>query len=335
MPNVSRQDLNALLEEGHEHERLDYKEMFKPDEKRSWVELAKDVGAMLIEGGHLVFGVDGNGRPTGNFTADQSRKLDEATVRSKLRRWIPDPFEVSTAIHEINGHIVSLMYITPHPDGFCIFKEDGVFEDNSIIFRKGEVFSRHGSASERWQQLDIIKIKRNLLKRQESIDLAHVYKLAIPRTMNIAGAANELVSSLIRHFDPPCDEGVLAKLTEEYLANLCAQVNPKTKGPMINRVDFSNGHVFGTWLDFFRNCRQRSKTFTADMDVYSRFLEPIHISLLAQVEQCSYFRMLDNMGDLVLTVPDFSSFSSSIWEYWCLTRELKEYAEAKKLEWNM
>jgi hypothetical protein len=63
-PNVTKDKLLQLLEEGAESQTLDFKETCDLSSKEDLVEVAKDVGAMQVDGGFIVVGVDSQGRPT-------------------------------------------------------------------------------------------------------------------------------------------------------------------------------------------------------------------------------------------------------------------------------
>ena len=58
--------LAALLGLQSEHDWLDYKRQCDLSTTRGVVELAKDVGAMMISGGYILIGADDNGRPAGD-----------------------------------------------------------------------------------------------------------------------------------------------------------------------------------------------------------------------------------------------------------------------------
>ena len=83
--------------------------------------------------------------------ADEDRqKYDEANLRAKLAKYLPQPFELRTAVHTINDCTFVIIRIPPRPDGFCVFAADGTHEKNGkevFVFRKGEVFARHGTAT--------------------------------------------------------------------------------------------------------------------------------------------------------------------------------------------
>jgi hypothetical protein len=83
-PNVTKDKLVQLLDEGAESETLDFKETCDLSSKSDQVETAKDTGAMQVDGGFFVIGSDSQGRPTGRFTDAQAKLFDEATLRAKL-----------------------------------------------------------------------------------------------------------------------------------------------------------------------------------------------------------------------------------------------------------
>lgn len=172
-PVVTREKLGQLLDEQHESETLDYKATCDLRERRDIVELAKDVGAMQVDGGFIVVGADDRGNPTGQLTEEQARLLDEATVRAKLDAYIPEPYDLRVAVHDVEGSLCGVIYVGPNPRGWCIFKRDGIYERangrQETIFRAGDVFARHGSASERWRQEDIDRVVRRLIEREREV----------------------------------------------------------------------------------------------------------------------------------------------------------------------
>jgi hypothetical protein len=158
-PVVSEEKLRVLLAEQHESTSLDYKREADLSIKRTAVELAKDVAAMQVEGGFIVVGADDHGHPTGLVTPADASLFDEARLRSKLRRWLPEPFGILTASHVIDGNLMVLIYVEPNPAGWVVMADDGRYDNNQpLVFRRGDVFVRHGTASELWNQTDIDRI---------------------------------------------------------------------------------------------------------------------------------------------------------------------------------
>ena len=161
---VGFEALDTLLTIQSELDWLDYKQQCDLSSKRGVVEFAKDVGAMMITGGYIVIGADDNGRASGSV--EHRQLFDPAIIHAKLARFLPRPFEIRCATHYRDGQYYVIIYVAPHPDGFCIFENDGGYGEGktqAIIFRAGDVFARHGTRSERWNQRDIEGIKQRLM----------------------------------------------------------------------------------------------------------------------------------------------------------------------------
>lgn len=157
-----------LLAEQHESTTLDYKREADLGDKRTAVELAKDVAAMQVEGGFIVVGADDRGHPTGLVTKPHGSLFDEARLRSKLTKWIPEPLELLSAVHEIDGNLMVIVYVGPNPAGFVVMADDGRYDnDRPLVFRRGDVFVRHGTASEIWNQADIERIIGRRVAREK------------------------------------------------------------------------------------------------------------------------------------------------------------------------
>lgn len=162
--SVSVEALANLLAVQAERDWLDYKQQCDLSTARDVIELAKDVGAMVITGGYVVVGADDGGRPSGDV--QRPELFDAATVHAKLAKYLPKPLEVRSATHRYQGQCYAVLYVAPHQDGFCVFEREGTYQDpggqRQTVFRPGDVFARHGTRSERWQQNDIVVIKRQL-----------------------------------------------------------------------------------------------------------------------------------------------------------------------------
>ena len=144
-PNVTKDKLLQLLDEGAESETLDFKETCDFSSKDDRVEAAKDVGAMQVDGGFIVVGADSQGRPIGRFTEAQAKLFDEATLRAKLTKWIPEPFALKVGVHHHSGNLFAVVYVGPNPKGCCIFQADGQYLKNGkevTVFRSGAALLR-------------------------------------------------------------------------------------------------------------------------------------------------------------------------------------------------
>lgn len=163
--------LAELLGEQHEYEGLDYKSGADLGLQRDLVELIKDMGAMSAEGGYIVVGADNDGTPVGIASSTVRRDFDEARLRGRVRRYLPD-IVLRSAVHDIDGLTLAVIWVGPHPDGFAIFATDGQFEAENgqqiTVFREGDVFIRRGSSSLRLGYQDMVRLRQRFVEQERT-----------------------------------------------------------------------------------------------------------------------------------------------------------------------
>jgi len=172
-PILTEEKLRSLLAEKHEQSYLDYKRSHNLALRRDNVELAKDVAAMQSEsaGRYLVVGADDLGAPVPDLTPQLAKHFDEATLRPKLAGYLAEPFTIRCALHDIDGSAIALVYVGPSEHGWCIFQAAGEYEDaagkKKIVFRESDVFVRHGTSSERWNDSDRQRLISQIVARHK------------------------------------------------------------------------------------------------------------------------------------------------------------------------
>lgn len=180
---VSRDRVLQLLDHG-EGDELDFKADCNLRNRQAIVALAKHVGAFSAAGGHLIIGVREDGSPAGRLTRDAAALFDEATLRSKLApQYLPETISLTTAVHDVEGVPVVIVYVTAHPNGFVVMQRDGDYEDaaghQQKAFRAGDVYVRRGSASRVWNHEEAeaalnraVTLRREVWRTQLREDLA-------------------------------------------------------------------------------------------------------------------------------------------------------------------
>jgi hypothetical protein len=169
---VSLERLRQLLDQG-EGVDLDFKQACDLTERSELVAITKDIAAFSTTGGHIVVGVNEDGTPSGRFTAGDARLFDEATLRGKVApRYLPDTISITTAVHEIDGEVVAVIFVAAHPNGFVVMQADGDYTRPSNKpaqeFRAGDVFVRRGSSSIRWNHEEAdAALERAMVARKE------------------------------------------------------------------------------------------------------------------------------------------------------------------------
>ncbi len=163
--------LAELLGEQHEYEGLDYKSGADLGVQRDLVELTKDLGAMSAEGGYIVVGADDDGTPVGIDGATVPRDFDEARLRGRVRRYLPD-IHLRSAVHDVDGLTLAVIWVGQHPDGFTIFATDGQYESDNrqqvAVFREGDVFIRRGLSSLRVGHQDMVRLRQRFVEQERT-----------------------------------------------------------------------------------------------------------------------------------------------------------------------
>ncbi len=166
---LNEETLIGLLNEGTERPGLDYKRSCDLNRAADRVELAKDFGAMQIRGGYIVIGADDNGRPTSEVTDAHARLFDQATLQSKLGKYLAEGFDIRSTALTLDGQRFGLICVLPHRAGFAPFRAAGNYERDGCqqqAFRAGDVFARHGTSSEPWNAEDVRDVREEI-RRQE------------------------------------------------------------------------------------------------------------------------------------------------------------------------
>jgi hypothetical protein len=162
-PVLTEEKLRLLLDDQHEQSCLDYKRMLDLSETRHVVELAKDVAAMQSE-------------ESGGY---------------------------------IDGNNVVLIYVGASQQGWCIFACDGEYAEEAYkdganikrkvtVFRVGDVFVRHGTASERWQDSDQRRLIQRVVSRRKE-----AWRVEFRNELAALGESRE-TSLLLRLTPGPC-----------------------------------------------------------------------------------------------------------------------------------
>lgn len=213
-PDVSEDNLRRLLGIGVESATLDFKSTFDPSNTDELLEIVKDVAAMQIDGGYLVIGADDNGKPVGSFTETQLKQFEQANLRAKLRKYLSEPLDLLVKSHRIDSHDLVLIYVGPSTNVFAIIARDGNNSKGRTVFQPGDVFARHGTASERWNYHDIARIKVRLVENERERWL-HEATAAITASMTTPEAnavANGPVGTLAWELDADTFRGAVLEL---------------------------------------------------------------------------------------------------------------------------
>jgi hypothetical protein len=91
---------------------------------------------------------------------------------------------------------VALVYVGPAEHGWAVFKADGEYEvaakgqsKRITLFKMGDVFVRHGTASERWQQNDVLRLVGQIVARRKEVWGAEIREQLTAASLGLSAQA--------------------------------------------------------------------------------------------------------------------------------------------------
>ncbi|MEV6929404.1 ATP-binding protein [Dactylosporangium sp. NPDC051485] len=202
-PVLTEEKLRSLLHTGGEQAELDFKRSSDLSLTYDVVALVKDVAAMLSNelGGYIIIGAADDGTPVPDLTARHLELFDESRLRSKLVKYLPEPFDFGVARHTIDGCPLVLIYIAASPRGFHVFTRNGEYElddpqarggkRKGFEFRRGDVFVRRGTSSVVWEPADRERLVAAIVARHKE-QWRSEYRDELAAMINLRLAAHNL-----------------------------------------------------------------------------------------------------------------------------------------------
>ena len=168
-PNLTLERFAELIYRRRESAKLDYKAGYTGSQEER-VELTKDLVAMAnTAGGYIVVGIENDGKPCG-LTSAQLAALDEAKLRGQVVSYLGTSIDMfvdaPVTFDGLQYGVVTVLRSALSP---LVFVKDGQYSTPKglrQVFRSGDVFVRHGSASERWNQNDVQVLLARAVERE-------------------------------------------------------------------------------------------------------------------------------------------------------------------------
>lgn len=116
-------------------------------------------------------------------------------------------------------------------------------------------------------------------------------------------------------------------VTQQELSSALASINVATTHPNLVMGSLTQR---ANWIQYFDYQRRRSQGTVRRLLIQARFLEPHHIRLITEIDETSFFRMVE----LYVNLPSghFSNLqcvSDTIFEYILAARSLDQYGQAE------
>lgn len=117
----------------------------------------------------------------------------------------------------------------------------------------------------------------------------------------------------------------LATITSDTLLQAFSSIPPYSSAPLI----LTPNNTYANWFQYFEYHKNRSKESIARVLAQLIYLDSQHVSLLAEIDDCTHFSVISQVLHSKMSNPDLSAFSSTFFSYCQKCLELKKYMEAK------
>ncbi|MDV6270616.1 AlbA family DNA-binding domain-containing protein [Rhodococcus globerulus] len=197
--NVGLEKLTELLNSRAEDSALDFKVHYdlSRNNAKAKVEFPKDCAAManLPNGGYIVIGVDGTGRPAHGHPSIVREHFDSSILQQKMNAYVDGTAEIVCVVHEVEGRDIALIHVRPPTDYLpVVMKADGTYIENGqtkTAFYKGQIITRSSSSNtplehRHWDK--VLKTYDGALRKKAEKDASELLKVVLDEVRRLAGA---------------------------------------------------------------------------------------------------------------------------------------------------
>jgi hypothetical protein len=205
--------LRYLLAFRGERPKLDYKVAYDDSEKGDQVEIIKDIVAIAnTEGGFIVLGANDDGTAVG-LVVNQANAVDDSKISTRLQNYLGVLTPIHVSSHEIDGTRLAVISVSKASDVPLVFAKSGQYgTPTREVFRAGDVFVRHSSRSERWNQEDVRRMTERMVERRREEWLRTV----LPDLHMAFGITAELFGKQNASAAPPTPQAVLLQDADHF-----------------------------------------------------------------------------------------------------------------------
>jgi hypothetical protein len=107
------------------------------------------------------------------------------------------------------------------------------------------------------------------------------------------------------------------------IESILKSINPKSQAPLI----LGGLGNYANWLQYLDYHKSRSQGFIQKVFVKMPFLESQLVSLLAKIDDCTHFMVLEHTANRQLNNTDMEAWASGFYDYAILCKELEDYHE--------
>ncbi|MFA7610171.1 MAG: hypothetical protein WCY51_01655 [Sulfurimonas sp.] len=119
-------------------------------------------------------------------------------------------------------------------------------------------------------------------------------------------------------------------LNEIDIETMFQQLNPKGKAPLV----LGNINNYANWMQYFSFYKDRTQKTIQKIFVHMPFLDSKLVKILAHIDDCEHFTVIELLSNMTFGNSDMKSFASSFYKYSMLCKELEDYGNKKMIKYK-
>lgn len=160
------------------------------------------------------------------------------------------------------------------------------------------------------------------IKDKENVNIFIANKVS-----NILNEYTSQIKSLKKEIS---DESEILYFELHNLENMFEKIDPKSNAPLI----LGNINNYANWMQFFSYYNKKSQEHIQKVFVHMPFLDSELVKILAHIDDCSHFSIIDLLLNIKFGNDNLKSFASSFYGYSTLCKELDNYYNKKLLKYT-
>ena len=119
-------------------------------------------------------------------------------------------------------------------------------------------------------------------------------------------------------------------LNQSEIETTFQQINPSGEAPLF----LSNIKNYANWMQYFSFYKDRTQKTIQKIFVHMPFLDSKLVKILAHIDDCEHFTVIELLSNITFGNKDMESFASSFYKYSILCKELEDYGNKKMLKYK-
>lgn len=159
-------------------------------------------------------------------------------------------------------------------------------------------------------------------------DKENINAFVATKSYGVVGDYKSQIRELKKEINSTIEDDYLSK---EQIEDIFKAINPKNNAPLL-LGQFGN---YANWIQYMSYHKDRTQKLIQKIFIKMPFLDSKLVRLLAEIDDCNHFGVIESTLNLKFGNNDMSAWASSFYEYSIKCKELEQYNEKNLLQYKL